>query len=143
MAKLIAEGNIWNLSDLKNYEGMFKEGDTGSIVLGLRSPIPQSAIDALESGLKRAGVTLNGHITQKSGAAATLRIPFKKAIPPLAIIVAVIAGLVIIWVLITSWQLMQDVGLNPAKIMPFLILGVIGVAAYFFLKARPGIKIGG
>ena len=143
MAKLIAEGNIWNLSDLKNYEGMFKEGDTGSIVLGLRSPIPQSAIDALESGIKRAGVTLNGHITQKSGSAATLRIPFKKAIPPLAIIVAVIAGLVIIWVLITSWQLMQDVGLNPAKIMPFLILGVIGVAAYFFLKARPGIKIGG
>ena len=138
--RLIAQGNVYNLWDITSYEDQFEEGSTGKVVLGLKSPIPQSWIDGLEVALKEAGATLNGKVRQVTSSPTKLIIPFKKGFPQLVIIIGAIAALALaIWVLVTSWQLLEDVGLAPAKILPFVLLGAVILVGYVILTKRGGI----
>ena len=139
MGQLIAQGSVGNLSTLANYENQFKEGERGQVVLGLRAPVPQVVIDAISSGLTRAGVVLDGKITQITGSSAELYIPFRKAIAPLAIIAAIIIGIVVLFILITFWKLFKEVGINPWVGMGLLI-AVVAIAA-FWLLAEGKVKV--
>ena len=131
MRQLIAQGSVGNLSTLANYEGQFKEGERGRVVLRLRAPVPQGVIDAISYGLRHAGVALDGTITQVTGHSAELTIPFRKGIAPLAIIAVVVIGFIL--VRLTFWKLFKELGIDPFVGIGLLIL--IGIAVVIWLVA--------
>ena len=140
MEQLIATGNIWNLYKLEGYDKEFKEGETGSIRLFLKSPVPSSVVSGLESALKTAGMTLNGHVTQTTRSPAVIRIPFKRTLPPLAIAAIVIVAIAAICVLLLSWNVSKDVGLPKRYVIPLVILAVIALMAFAWFKmGKPGV----
>lgn len=141
MAKLIAQGTKDNLSDMQNYENNFEEGDTGIVLLNLSTDWGIGGfVSGLNTALKAAKVEMPEPVKAEG---KTIKIRFRKKFPWLVVIVGAIIGMVLLWVLITSWQLMKDVGIEPAKVMPYLLLGAIILVAYFIFVRKPGIKIGG
>ncbi len=140
MRQLIAQGSVGSLSDLASYESQFKEGERGRVVLGLRAPVPQAVIDTISSGLRQAGVILDGTITQTTGHSAELTIPFRKGIPPLAIVAAVLIGIIVLFVLITFWKLFKEAGIDPFTGMGLLIIGGIVLVIWLVASGRVGIE---
>lgn len=143
MAEIIAQGTAWNFSTIPNYEDKFGEGERGIIKIGLKSPLPDAVVNGIDSALRQAGVTLTEKVKQTSSSPATLRIRFRKTMPWLAIIIGVIVAGIVIWVLVTSWQLLKEVGIEPAKVMPFILLGIIAVVGFIVLTKGKIPGIGG
>ena len=143
MEQVIATGNVWNLHRLGDYDKEFKEGETGNIRLFLKSPVSNAVVSGLESSLKAAGVTLNGKVTQSTGGSAVIRIPFKKAVPPLVIAALVIAAVAIICVVMVGWNVSKDVGLPMRYTIPLIILAVIALFIFAWFKmGKPGVPAG-
>jgi len=141
--QIIAQGNVWNLYKLGDYDASFKEGETGNIRLFLKSPVSNAVVSGLESALKTAGMTLNGHVTQTTSSPAVIRIPFKRTLPPLAIAAIVIVAIAAICVLLLSWNVSKDVGLPMKYTIPLIILAVIALFVFAWFKmGKPGVPAG-
>jgi len=134
-AELIATGNLVTLPHLGDFEDRFKEGDEGRLDLTLRWGAPQAAIDALDSELRRRGVTLTRKVSQTAGSSsAKVRIWFKKTIAPLAIAAIVISVAIAIVILLVGWALYRmltgTAGL-PGIIVAVIIIVAVLAAIYF------------
>jgi len=130
---LVASGNkstIWHLGD---YEGRFAEGEKGIVTLKLSGTAGEGMVRMLQASLDFAGVEQWRPVEETPG---RLRIYFSKGAPWLAIILAIIVGLVILWLILVGWEL--------EKIIPgfgkwgVLIAGgaLIALAAYAVSKGR-------
>lgn len=117
----VAEGGFWELADLSQYEPYFEEGDRGLLELDLRLPISEDMAQELEDRLKEAGVP----DVKVRTASPMLRIFFKKGFPWLAVIAAIIIGLIVLAILIVGWRLFREV---PEAVPLFAIAG-LGILA--------------
>ena len=117
----VAEGNFWQLANLSQYEPYFEEGDRGLLELDLRLPISEGVAQDLEDMLIEAGVP----DVKVRTASPMLRIFFRKGFPWLAVIAAIIIGLIVLAILIVSWRLFREV---PGAVPLFAIAG-LGILA--------------
>jgi len=130
MFELVASGGFWDLSNLGGYESQLAEGDKGLLELDLTVPVSAGVAQTLEDQLKAAGVTGVSVTT----ASPKLRIYFTKGFPWLAMIAAIILGLVVLAVLIVGWRLYKDVFPTPppwpvsAAIIIAVVIGAVLVA---------------
>jgi len=124
---LVAAGDASSLANLGQYENKFGEGDYGRLDLNLTSSVAADIVSWLDEKLDTAGVpehklTVDGR---------TIHIHFKKEIAPLAIIVAAIAAVFLLWGLVIAWQLWR---MSPAKAIwtifgiPILIIAIVVAA---------------
>lgn len=105
MFELVASGGFWELSSLGNYENQMAEDDKGLLELDLTVPVSAGIAQALEDQLRAAGVA----DVRVTSASPLLRIYFKKGFPWLAVIAAIILGLIVLAILIVGWRLFKDV----------------------------------
>lgn len=130
MDQLIANGDRNNLANLKNYESHFDEGDVGKITLNCITSWGLGSVrDALSESLKRAGV--NMPVPVKSSGNKII-VTFKKGFPFLAVILAVIIGLSVLYIIIKNWSLVKEIAPVAAsflgKILPYLPYIIVGTA---------------
>ena len=117
----VGSGGLLDATELGYYEETFiPEGQRGLLQLDLRMPIPQSIVSQLQSQLRDRGVTE----AQVSTGSPVLNISWRHGFPFLAVIVAIVLGLVILAVLITGWRLFKEV--VPAGWQP--LIGGLGLA---------------
>lgn len=132
MDVLIADGNRNNLGRLQSYESHFDEGDTGKISLNCITSYGLGEVrNLLSTALKRANVNMPAPV-KVSG--KKILITFKKGFPFLAIILAAIIGISVLYIIIKNWELVKQVAptvLSAAnKILPYLpyiVVGVVGI----------------
>jgi len=130
MFELVASGSLWDLSSLGSYESQLNEGDKGLLELDLTVPVSAGVAQELEDQLKQAGVAG----VRVTTASPLLRIYFTKGFPWLAVIAAIILGLVVLAVLIVGWRLYKDVFPVPppwpvsAALIIALVVGAVLIA---------------
>jgi len=121
MEKLIASGTKGNLKSIENYESQFAEHQEGTLKLNCSTSFGLGSIAAgLNSALEIAGVQMPEPVKTEG---KTIVIRFRKGFPWLALIVAAIIGLSVLYIILTNWELFKSV----APAIPWLI--VIGVLA--------------
>lgn len=118
----VAEGSFWQLANLSQYEPYFEEGDRGLLELDLRLPVSEGVAQDLEDMLIEAGVP----DVKVRTASPMLRIFFKKGFPWLAVIAAIIIGLIVLAILIVGFRLFREV---PGAVPLFAIAGGLGILA--------------
>ncbi len=126
----VAEGSFWQLADLSQYEPYFEEGSRGLLELDLRLPVSQNVAQNLEDMLVEAGVA----DVKVRTASPMLQIFFRKGFPWLAIIAAIILGLIILAILIIGFRLFREV--PEALRIPLLVAGVGILALVAIVWAR-------
>jgi len=126
---LVADGSFWQLANLSQYEPYFEEGDRGLLELDLRLPVSEGVAQDLEDMLREAGVA----DVKVRTASPMLRIFFKKGFPWLAVIAAIILGLIVLAVLIVGFRLFKEV---PGAVPLFAIAGVGILALLAIVWAR-------
>jgi len=130
MFELVASGGFWDLPDLGSYESQLDEGVKGLLELDLTVPVPAWVAQELEDQLKAAGVAG----VSVTAASPKLRIYFTKGFPWLAVIAAIILGLVVLAILIVGWRLYKEVFPVPppwpvsAGIIIAVIVGAVLIA---------------
>ena len=117
----VADGSFWELADLRQYEPYFKEGSRGLLELDLRLPVSQNVAQDLEDKLREAGV----EDVKVRTASPMLQIFFKKGFAWLAVIAAIIIGLIVLAILIVGFRLFREV---PGAVPLFAIAG-LGILA--------------
>lgn len=105
MFELVATGGYFELSSLGGYENQMAEDDKGLLELELSVPVSTGVAQNLEDQLRAAGIPG----VAVTAASSQLRIYFTKGFPWLAVIAAIILGLVILAILIVGWRLFKDV----------------------------------
>jgi len=113
----VADGSFWQLSNLSQYEPYFKEGSRGLLELDLRLPVSQNVAQDLEDKLREAGV----EDVKVRTASPMLQIFFKKGFAWLAVIAAIIIGLIVLAILIVGFRLFREV---PGAVPLFAIAGL-------------------
>lgn len=123
--ELVAQGGILDAADLASYEDYFGEGDNGVLELNLRISPPTGVAQELENALIAAGVE-GARVTTGS---PKLLIYYTKGFPWLAIIAAVILGLIVLAILIVGWSLWKEVipDIPGAGFLTWGVLLAIGV----------------
>lgn len=138
----VAKGNTASsLSSLASYESLIPEGSKGRLDLFLKSPVSSSILPTLESTLATSGVPE----AKVSSSGTTLSIFFRKKFPPLAILAAIVIGLIALAILVVGWQLYKE--LASTLPMPVLIIGALAVIALIVVItvfiAKNKIPVGG
>ena len=135
MWQQVTQGEFLDLNKLRNYDDSLEEGQRGRLDLNLRFPIPGSVSTELEAKLKDAGVeeAKVNTIGQK------MKIGFRKGFPWLAVIAAIILGLVVLAILIMTWTFFKEV--VPEGLQPFigtlgLLVILLGLAALALHKLK-------
>ncbi len=126
----VAEGSFWQLANLSQYEPYFEEGDRGLLELDLRLPVSEGVAQDLEDMLREAGIP----DVKVRTASPMLRIFFKKGFPWLAVIAAIIIGLIVLAILIVGFRLFREI--PEALQIPLLVAGVGIVALCAIIWAR-------
>ena len=135
MWKLVTSGGgAGSLANLQNYEEELEEEQRGKLSLALHFPISSGVAEELESKLRGAGVTDAQVFTEGN----KLDIQFRKGFPWLAVIVAVVLGLIVLAVLIVSWQFFKEVKeIVPSPVIIIgIIVGIALVAVLAYMLAR-------
>lgn len=129
----VAEGDVFDLASLNQYESSFAEGQRGLLSLQLRTPATQEMADYLESALVSAGVE-GVKVTTGS---PVLNVLFKKGFPWLAVIATTILALSILAVLIVGWRLFKEVVPEAAQFpVALVLLGIATVVAIGYVRRR-------
>jgi len=128
--ELVADGNFLQLANLSQYEPYFEEGSRGLLELDLRLPVSQGVAQELEDRLKEAGV----EDVKVRTASPLLKIYFKKGFPWLAIIAAIILGLIVLAIMITGWRLSKEV--PEAVSVPLIAIAGLGALALLVLWGK-------
>lgn len=114
--ELVAYGDVSNLSSLQDYQSSFGEGDKGYLDLQLASSTPDIVNHFITEIDSRLLYNIEGYHAEAYP--SLVRIHFKVAIPPLAIIALAVAAVIIVLGLIASWKLYR---LTPAVFFGFSI----------------------
>jgi len=105
MWTLVAKGTWDVIGKLATWEPQFAEGDRGQLRIDMRLKLPSQVIDAIDWGIRQAGVKLERRVQQENN---TIVIDFRKAVWPLAAIAAVILGVIALWWgSVVGWQLLK------------------------------------
>lgn len=135
---LIAEGGMWDLTGIGQYEDQFAEGDRGILDLHLSITPPDFVVSALESAIRGAGVILEG-IDVIPGDSSHMRIRFQKGVAPLAIVAIAVAAIILIFGAIMAWKLFQ---ISPTtitwQIVLIIVLAIVAASVVTVLIARSG-----
>lgn len=133
--RLLGQGGLLDADDLARYEGSLDEGDKALLEVDLRLPVSAGIASELQTRLRQAGVE-DARVTTAS---PLVRVYFKKGFPWLAVIAAVILGLIILAVLIVGWRLYKDVTPDiPGGATTLFWVGmvVLGVGILIYLGRR-------
>ncbi len=125
----VADGSFWELAGLRQYEPYFEEGSRGLLELDLRLPVSEGVAQELEDKLRDAGML----DVKVRTASPMLRIFFRKGFPWLAVISAIIIGLIVLAILIVGWRLFKEV---PGAVPLFAIAGLGILALLIILGTR-------
>jgi len=126
MWELVTQGTPGDLAQLGSYESKIEEGQRGKLLLYLSNPVSAGAVQALDTALKSQGVADMSITTSGS----ILTVLFRKAFPWLAVIAAAILGIIILSILIVSWQLYKE---SPAAFAFTTALIIGGIALLILL----------
>lgn len=133
--KLVTTGSATDLAQLDQYEDEFREGDSGMLEVDLRLPVSQGVASSLEDQLRKAGVEGVRVVT----ASPRLKIYFNKGFPWLAVIAAIILGMLVIAILVVGWRLFKQVvpeALQPA-VGTFLLIAAAAVVLVLAIRGPP------
>ncbi len=135
--EMVAEGSIFNLNDLPQYENQLEEGSRNMLELKLRLPVTDGVAQALEDVLRDAGVEgvrvvnfQNPHI----------KIYFTKGFPWLAVIVGIILASLIVIALVIAWKLITYIGGVAPGAIPLLALAAVAaitVVGIYLVRRKP------
>lgn len=114
----IAEGSGINLITAIGYEDQVDEGQRARFSLSLRNPLSPEIASELQSQLDSEGVTE----AQVSTYGNNCDITYRKGFPWLVTIILIILGLVVLAILIVSWQFSKEL---PVQ---FSVLAIGGLA---------------
>ena len=121
--ELVGSGGILDAAELSQYEASLAEGQRGLLELDLRLPVSASVAAQLENELRQRGVL----DVSVSTASPMLRVSWRKGFPWLAVIAAVVLGLVILAILIIGWRIFREVvpkGLQPLVGTGLIVAGI-------------------
>lgn len=125
--KLVTSGELTDLGNLSNFEESIGEGQRGLLCLNLRIAPTADIISTLQSKLEEAGV-----IEASVEATGTrLDIGFRKGFPWLAVIVAAVLALIVLAILIISWQLYKEVPEEAKGAIAIIVVVAIVVVIVF------------
>lgn len=132
----IASGGFINLGEIVNHEDKLPEGTRGKLVLALRTPIGQDLCNDLQYQLSNRGIPE----TQVTASGSNMNIVWRKDSPFLAAILAIILGVIILAILIVSWQFFKEINLTVGKpVTTILVLaGLILLGLFVFWLFRQG-----
>lgn len=131
MWDLIAEGPGYALATIVGYEDQVAEGQRARLSLSLTNPLSPDIASQLQSQLDAQGVAE----AQVSTSGNNCAITYRKGFPWLAVIVAVILGLIALAILIVSWQFAKE---SPFTFSLLAIGGIlVAAAAVIYLIRRP------
>lgn len=121
MWEQIASGSgVAGLGSVGRYDEELAEGQRGKLSLTLKSPAAPNIVRELQERLDKAGV-LDAEVTPTTPG---LDIKYRKGFPFLAVIVAAVLGIIVLAVLITSWQFFKEVKEVAEPIIEALPKGV-------------------
>ena len=113
MLQQIARGGAQDLLGVARYDSNFAEGQAGELCIGIRQipflpDLPPGFVGALNLALDRAPGLDVGRVS--FGDDNVLRIPFRRGIPPLIAIAAILAIFFVgaILLLVVSWALFRE-----------------------------------
>ncbi len=119
MYELVASGGIVDAWELENADNLIAERQRGLLRLNLRSPLSSDILTTLNQELKARGVE-EGKAEQNG---QTVNIYFRKGFPWLAVIAAILLGIIILTILIVGWNLFKEV--VPPELRPLIGTGII------------------
>lgn len=129
----IASGNVVSAIEISSYEDQIEEGKHARLTFSLRSAPTQDIITQVQEELNNAGVTEG--VASSSG--NDLTVTYKKGFPWLAVIVAIVLGLVVLAILIIGWVLFKEVvdvvGPGGTTTLIWIAVAVAVVMLGFFL----------
>ena len=129
--EFVATGNVIELANLGQYEGLLPEDSFNRLELDLRLPVSEWIAQTLEDQLRSAGIP---DVTVTT-ASPMLRIYFTKGFPWLAVIAAAVLGLIALSILIIGWRLYKDVSGNvPAPIPQIALIGLLVLGAVLLIN---------
>lgn len=136
----VAEGSVWSLGDIGEYEDELLEGSRNLLELDLRLPVSQGVVSELESILRDAGVTEMKVTT----ASPMIKIYWRKGFPWLPVIAAAVLGLIVLAVMIVGWRLLTYIGAEAPGAIPLLLLAgiALGVIGLMIMSQKSPIKGG-
>lgn len=119
--KQVADGNFLDATELGSLEENYiAEGQRGRIEIDLRVSVPSSVVSQLENELRQRGVQ---DVSVTTGS-PMLRITYRKGFPWLAVIVAIVLGLIVLAILVIGWRFFREI----VDIIPEPLRGVAGIA---------------
>lgn len=124
---LIGQGSILEIKSLSQFENQLEEGAKAELRLFTRVSVPDSVLQTLQSLIQRAGVPLWDDVKQVS---RVISIRFEKHSAPIGIILAIVLGLVVLFALIVSWQILKLVSSNSSVwllVGGVILLGILAV----------------
>ncbi len=126
----IASGGLLDATELGGYEETYiAEGQRGLLQLDLRLAVSPSVANLLQSQLQQRGVSE----AQVSTDSPVLNISWRRGFPWLAVIVAIILGLIALAILIAGWrfyrEIVQDLGPTGGWLFIAAVLGLVVVGA--------------
>jgi hypothetical protein len=123
MYELVASGGIIDAWELENADNLIAERQRGFLRLDLRSPLSGDILNTLNQELRARGVE-EGRAEQNG---QTVNIYFRKGFPWLAVIAAILLGIIILAILIIGWNLFKEV--VPPELRPLIGTGIIILSA--------------
>ena len=134
----VSAGTVLDIAELGHYESYLDEEQRGLLELDLRLPLSQEIIRELETRLKQAAV----EEVSVTGTGSILKVYFRKGFPWLAVIAAIILGIIVLAILIIGWRLFREVvetiGPTGGWLMIAAVLGIVIVGAVALKKVRNG-----
>lgn len=133
--KLVTNGSgASTLTTLPSYESSIAEGQRTRLDLSLSTQVPSEVLTTLQGQLTAQGVAEAQVAPTSSGVSVTWR----KSFPWLAVIVAIILGIIVLAILIVSWQFFKEVAevLPQPLIIGAVVIGLIFIVLLIFLIFR-------
>ena len=115
----VASGDLGDLMQLQQYEDEVAEGQRALLRLDTNITPPADFVAGIENMLRQKGVPDCSVTTEPKA----LLVSFRKDFPWLAVVAAVVIGIIILAVVVSSWQLFKEV--KEAVPAPVLSIGII------------------
>ncbi len=132
----IASGGKTDFYNIVQYDDSFEEGDRGILRMNFTTAISDSILSSIENELINRGVQ-EARVTRSRN---TVDIHFRKAIPALVVILAVITALILtLAVILISWKIFREVvpsGLQGTVGTGLIVVGIAAVGIIAIKRLR-------
>lgn len=126
----VAEGSGKTLATIIGYEDQVAEGQRGRLSLSLTNPLSPNIANQLQNQLDAYGVIE----AQVSTSGKNCDITYRKGFPWLAIIVAIVLGLMVLAILIVSWQFAKEMPVQFSLLALGALAAGAGLVVYLIRK---------